>query len=288
MRPLKRLLVFAVEVGTFLLGLFLSVMAAVLVQMFGFDPAPGQLHGLGSALFLGGLVLTIVAFRAVRRRTRPWKIDYDAVGWELTRAERKLHPRRARVQRLATRVLVWAPSLLAFVVLFFFPAASHLIRPGTQTLGPYRLYIPWTLAILPAPQVPDARFIWTGAMVGSHGGFGVTAFWRREIFSSIMGFGSRKADPDNSVLEAKYAEQRRAEATQLLRKEFQLSGVELICWQYLSTYRGRMRIAGSGLWRVDCETRVGVKGQLFYAWFLGRDTDIPAFYRVIKGTVPIL
>jgi hypothetical protein len=200
------------------------------------------------AVFLAGLVLTVVAFRAIRRRTRRWKIEYDAVGWELTRAQRKLHPGRARFERLAIRILIWVPSLLAFVVLFFFQVASHLICPGAQTLGPYRLKIPWTLAILPVPELPTHSFVLTFAIVGTHGGFGVTPFWRGQILSSEMGFGSRRADSGSSGPQARYEEERRAEATRVLRKEFQLSGVTLMCWQYLPSHRWRTRSAGSGLW----------------------------------------
>lgn len=197
MRPLKRLLVFVVEVGSLLLGLILSAVCAVVVErMFGFEPGTHELgRAVSLAILFAGLVLTVVAFWAIRRRTRPWKTEYDAVGWELTQAERKLHPSRARLRRLAMRILVWAPSLLAFVVLFFFPAASHVIRPGTQTVGPYRLYIPWTIAIVPVPEVPADSFILAFALVGSDGGFGVTPVWRGEVFSSEMGFGSLKADP---------------------------------------------------------------------------------------------
>lgn len=255
--------------------------------MFGLEPGTQEHEGVSLAAFLAGLVLTVVAFCAIRRRSRPWKIEYDAIGWELTRAERKLHPNRARLKRLAIRILVWVPSLLAFVVLFFFPTASHLIRPGSQTLGPYRLYIPWTLAIMPMPGLPAHSSVMVWAIVDSRGGFGVTPFWRGEIFSSEMGFGSLKTDPDGSASQARYEEEKRARATQLRRKEFQLGRVALTCWQYLPTPRLPNRSAGSGLWQVDCKTPVGVKGQQFYALFRGQDTDIPAFYKVIQTIVPI-
>ncbi len=94
--------------------------------------------------FWFGSSLTVVEFFLFRRRTRPWKIEYDAVAFELNRAERRLHPRRARYKRIIGRTLLWAPSAVAAFVLLFFPVVSHLVHPSSRYLLRYRIPIPWT------------------------------------------------------------------------------------------------------------------------------------------------
>jgi hypothetical protein len=284
MRPVKRLLVFTMEAGVLLLGVVFSfALVIVSAMVFRFE------NDFGGVVFLIGLLLTIVGFIAVRGKTRKWKIEYDAVGWTLAQAERKLHPTLARRKRIARRVLVWIPSLIAAAVLFFYPEAFHLVHPGSQKLGPYRVSIPWTLAIISPPGLPADSVVIALALVGSDGNLYWTPFWGRELFSSGMGFESGKRDEDNSDYRVQYAEEMHAEGTQVLRKEFQLSDVGLTCWQYLLPDRRHSAVwaAVTGpLWQIDCETPMGVHGQHFAAWFRGSERDIPAFYRIIERVVP--
>jgi hypothetical protein len=274
MRPVKRLLVFTIEAGVFLLGVVLSfALVIVSAMVFRLDPAENDFGGVI------GILLAIVGFIAVRGKTRKWKIEYDAVGWTLAQAEGKLHPTLARRKRIARRVLIWMPSLIAAGVLFFYPEAFHLVHPGSQKLGPYRVSIPWTLAIMPVPGVPADSVVTALALLGSDGNLYWTPFWRRELFSSEMSFESRKSDADDLAYRLQYAKRMHAEGTQVLRKEFRLSDVGLTCWQYSLPDR-------RPLWRVDCETPVGVHGQHFLAWFRGSQRDIPAFYRIIERVVP--
>src|SRR5580658_6277135 len=108
MRPVKRLLVFTIEAGVFLLGVVLSFALVIVSAMVSrLDPAENDFGGVI------GILLAIVGFIAVRGKTRKWKIEYDAVGWTLAQAEGKLHPTLARRKRIARRILVWAPSLIA-------------------------------------------------------------------------------------------------------------------------------------------------------------------------------
>jgi acyl-CoA synthetase (AMP-forming)/AMP-acid ligase II len=49
-------------------------------------------------------------------------------------------------------------------------------------------------------------------------------------------------------------------------------------------YRGAYWYAGTEpLWSIDCGTPPGVGTRNMYAWFVGREQDIPAFYRIIEG-----
>ena len=101
MRPIKRFLVFAAELGVFLAGVVLSFVAVVAVGWNGNPFTP--------SIFWLGLLITMAGFFVFRRKTWPWKIRYDAVGWELERAKRKLHPTRAQYKRTARRILIWLP-----------------------------------------------------------------------------------------------------------------------------------------------------------------------------------
>ena len=282
-RPAKRLLLFAGELGSLVLGLALSFAyyIAVANDCDNFAECP-----VASAVLDAGVVLTIVGFVLLRRRTRPWKLEYDAVGWALTQTERKQHPTRARYKRVVSRILVWTPSVIATTVLLFFPAASHLIRTGPQNLSHYRVSIPWTLAVIPVPGVSSGNFVAAFTLIGSTGKFGLTPLWKGEVFSSEMGFGSLLRGDDDSEFDNRMTELRHVGATQLIRRDFRLSDVPLTCSQYLPPHDWPFRRRGIGstsLWQIDCETPIGLRSQHFYAWFHGREADIPAFYKIIAG-----
>jgi len=229
-----------------------------------------------------GLVLTVVGFRALRRKNRPWKIEYEADRWELERADRNLHPVRARYKRIAKRVLVCMPSLAAAVVLFYFPVATHVVHPGSHHLRYYRVPIPWNVAILTPPVLQPAHgFVWALASNPTKGGFGVIQFWDRAKMSSAMEFISINPDADPILFNTWFSGSRTPLADQKYRREFQLSGVELICWQYQYSH-----IAG-GWWSIDCRTPAGVRRLNLHASFFGREDDIPVFYKIIEGITPV-
>ena len=143
MRTIKRVLIFVSEIGVLVSGLVVSIALAGFVDHFtSFDNA------LAPITFVCGLLLTAAAFLVFLRKNRAWKFQYDVVGWEISRAHRKLRPRCAQYKRMVRRTLVWAPSALAALVLFFFPVASHLLHPGSQYLRHYHVPIPWTVTVL--------------------------------------------------------------------------------------------------------------------------------------------
>jgi hypothetical protein len=284
-RTTKRLLLFAGELGALVLGLALASAVASYIAVAN-DCYNSAECPVASAVLNAGVVLTIVGFVLLRRRTRPWKLEYDAVGWALAQTERKLHPTRTRYKRVVSRILVWTPSGIAATVLLFFPATSHLIRPGSQHLSHYRVSIPWTLVVIPAPGVSSDNFVTAFTLIGSSGKFGLTPFWKSEVFSSEMGFGSQLRGADASEFTNRMTELRHVGATQFLRRDFRLGDVALTCSQYLPPHDWPFRrgnIGSTALLQIDCETPVGLRGQHFYAWFRGRGSDIPAFYKIIAG-----
>jgi hypothetical protein len=293
MRPIKRFLLFACEVGVLVLG-FVSSLALSIALAIHFDssetPYAGQRNSFGEAVLYSGWLLTIVGFVALRRKTRPWKIEYDAVGWALSKSERKLHPTFSRYKRVVSRILVWMPSVIATTVLLFLPIASHLIRPGSQYLTHYRVSIPWTLMVSPVPGVSSDSFVAAFTLIGSNGKLGLTPFWQGEVFSSEMGFGSNLHVVDASESSNRITERRHVGVTQLSRRGFRLGDLALTCWQYLppEDWRyGRRSTGSAALWQIDCETPVGLHGQHLYAWFHGREADVPGFYKIIEGIEPV-
>lgn len=287
-RPTKRLLLLAGEVGFLVLGLALAFAVGSYIA-FAHDCYNSVECPAASAALDAGVALTIVGLVLLRRRTRPWKIEYDAVGWALTQTERKLHPTRSKYKRIVSRILVSMPCVIAATVLLFFPAASHLIRPGSQYLAHYRVSIPWSLMVTAVPGVPSDNFVTAFTLIGSHGKFGLTPFWKRELFSSEMGFGSQQRGADSSEFDNRITELRHVGATQFLRRDFQLGDVALACSQYVPPHDWpfrRQSIGSPSLWQIDCETPVGLRGRYFYAWFRGREADIPAFYKIIAGVEP--
>ena len=93
MRLVKRCLVFAREVGIFLAGIVFFGALSTYLDAVGFS--------LAVFVFYSGVLLTTGALFVVRQKTRAWKIRYDAVGYQRSQTERKLHPIRFRGKRIA-------------------------------------------------------------------------------------------------------------------------------------------------------------------------------------------
>jgi hypothetical protein len=78
-RVLKRLLLFALETTVFVIGTVLAVAIAALV-----DPR------FAIFAFVIGLVVTVASLIVIRRKTRRFKIHYDAANWMASRPFRQL------------------------------------------------------------------------------------------------------------------------------------------------------------------------------------------------------
>jgi hypothetical protein len=279
MRPIKRLLFFASEGGILILGLILS--SAVAFGL-GFIAA----EGIGAFAFYFCFLLILIAFFVARRRHRSWKIEYDAVGWQLSQAEYKLHPVRTRDKRIVGRMLLCVPSLIAAFVLCFSPVASHLAHPRSHYLRHYRIPIPWTFTVFPE----YGR--WVRVLVSGSGAdrFGLTPFWDRNEILSLMNIAITDPDPGMPMLIHTMKAAKRLGATRLLDREFRSNGVAFSCFQFMLPH-GSPSFApsfGAGpYWRVLCESQVDVYQQCIYAEFFGHEADIPAFYKTIEGVTPV-
>jgi hypothetical protein len=264
-RRIKRVLLFASEVGVLVFGFIGAVILAAAVADF-LDSDGGVPTLL---VFSAGLVLTMVAFVARRRATQPWKVEYDTPACARYLAQRKLHPKRSRYKRIAKQVVAWVPSLIAGAVLFYFPVATHIVHPGSQYLRHYRVPIPWTYAVLSPPeQIPEnGAVIALGSSRGA-GRFGMTLFWDRDPAFSMMTFGERRVGFNGEP------------------RSYPVRAGERMCWKYASQYGGSWYFERA-FWEIVCETPLDVNQQSFYAAFHGRDEDIPAFYRIIEGVTPV-
>jgi hypothetical protein len=157
MRQLKRFLVFIAEIGVLMLGLFGSgAVATVVAISLGPDAGVPFL-----CIYCLGLLLTMGAFLRIRRKNKPRKIAYDAEVYCLQKSERKLHPVRARYKQAFFRSVVWLPSLIAAIVIFFFPLVSHLGCPRSRFLRHYRIPIPWTTLSCHGPGWHSETTGWT-------------------------------------------------------------------------------------------------------------------------------
>src|ERR1700722_7407551 len=87
-RLFQRFLLLAVEASVLLAGLIFYVALTFLLAVF-FGPPPG---GVAEAVLFVCFLLTLAALMLFRRKTRTWKIDYDATNYRRAKAERKLHP----------------------------------------------------------------------------------------------------------------------------------------------------------------------------------------------------
>jgi hypothetical protein len=96
----------------------------------------------------------VAALLWFRRKTRSWKIQYDATGYLRKKTEGKSHFLRARVKKAVFRTILRVPSAPAAVMVFFFPFATHLASPNSQNVRGYRVPITWKDTILFLPGRP--------------------------------------------------------------------------------------------------------------------------------------
>jgi hypothetical protein len=276
-RPIKRFLLRAAEATGALLCILVSVIVPGLVAM-AVDPGQEKpvLGWVFGCTMLAGWILTVVGLMRFRRRMRPWKIEYDAADWQCSKAERKLHPVRARWKRAARRILIWVPTAIAAVVVFFYPIATHLL-PHSRCCGPYRVSFPWTFMTIPSPVSSDWALV---LLDGSdRGRLGVTPvavppFWGNFQPVSFMIFGSYPQPSTGSV-------GKQLSGQEGMRiKNFRIGNDVLTCRQY---ERHGPEI---GLdWTVQCETATPHAN--FYATFAGPERDLPAFYDVVRRVTTV-
>ena len=239
-----------------------------------------------------GLLLSVAGFVAIRRRTRPWKIEYDAVGFALRQAERRTHPARAKCKRTTGRILIWVPTLIAALVLFFFPIASHLLHPSSRYLPNHLVPVPWNFTVFSSLELSPKYGSVTalGRNTGA-GRFGLTPAGSREPLS-VMSFGAFRSDFISLTVASDRA--REAASHGGTRREFRLGDVTLTCWQYKpARNRGwvsgpfAFRIFAGHFWQIECEAPADVHRQQFGASFTGREEDVATFYKTLEGVTAV-
>jgi hypothetical protein len=200
MGPLKRSLVFAAEASVLLLRLIFYVAIAILFSL-AFGPPP---NGIATLVFWLCFLLTVAAILWFRRKTRSWKIQYDAAGYLRKKMEGESHFLRARVKKEVFRTILRVPSAPAAVVVFFFPFATHLASPNSQNVRGYCVPIPWKDTILFLPgRPPGVDFVEALTTSSGSGRFGVTPFWSQEAELSRMRFLSGAKVASNQYDNAK-------------------------------------------------------------------------------------
>jgi hypothetical protein len=276
MRPVQRFLLRTSELVIALIGLRVSFHLGMLFDRIEYPLTP--------LTFCLGCVLTVVALVIYRRKTRPWKIHYDARSWELYQSEQRLHPRRARSRKIARRVLIWAPSAVAALVLFFFPVVTHLLHPGVHLVGRYRIPTAWTFAVFPSPEAPEGGN-GVDVVVGRTGRsrygmtpFEVLPFWMTREPVSVVNFGSSPdAGPCRNLAGERVSQIR----------EFRLGDIAFTCWQYRPEYRSHYWPGSMVAWIVECETPAAAGPRQFSARFYGREQDLGSFYQIVERITPI-
>jgi hypothetical protein len=259
----------------------LSVALAVLFGMF---------LGSGAAelSLYSGLLLAFVGLLKFRRKTRPWKIRYDAAGYQLEQAERKVHPTRVRFKRMLYRTLVCVPSAVAALVLFLFPVTSHFLHPRSQYLRHYRVPILWTATAF-LFRGPEAGTDLVVAFVSgsAHGRYGATPFWDTDPRLSVMTFSGA----DMSTVD--YRDQTSVlpkAASRVFRSDFREGAVPFTCWQYQPSYVNTFRdpwVGVAAIWEVNCGTSMGTRRRTFFVGFKRREDELSAFYKTIEHVTPV-
>ena len=127
---------------------------------------------------------------------------------------------RAKCKRRIVLTLVWVPSAFATFVVFFVPAATHLIGRNSQNVGRYRVPLPWTSAVFPYGNDGSVPVIVAGSGVGR---FGATPLGDYAQRLSWMAFCQHSAHIPTGV--------------PVGGREFRLGDTTVSCWPYLLPYR---------------------------------------------------
>jgi len=288
----KRILYIFLECLVFVLGLFASVILAAVVDR-SFKPA---------LPFLFGLAVTLISFFYLRRKTLPFKIEYEATRFLEERRVSTLHPRRARLLRRTRRLSLWLPSTIALATLLCFPQTSHvfhprsadwrnggtiwiyfptaetIFHPGVDHLLHNQIEIPWGWTVLASYEssqrsasvlaLSDQQAPWP---------FGTLSIWNSRAQLRLMTFEVFTFEEFNERRSHKaksFAPNNQTSAT----REIQTNGLAISC---LQTRYDRRPI----LWDAQCETTVPSRFN-FSAHYFGPADGLPAFYGIVETAKP--
>jgi hypothetical protein len=283
MRRLKRILLFLAELGFIGLGLVGSVFLAAF-----FDYLE---NNTGIVTLLGGWLLTFAGLYLFRRKTRRWKIEYEAERWTAECAWARTHPGRAKWKRVASRRLLWLPSACAALTFFFLPVGSQIFFCAKPLVRHYRFSVPLNWMTLKAGTSDSNSFTWVFFSNEGAARFGMTPIWFNHSLPSFATFGNSNPDspyewyrPSSEVAEGR--------STNIARTEFNVGDLVVDCWEYEHHFQTARRsndffhLDASVLREVLCSTRPNGKEFNFHAAFFGQKEDIAVFYRVLKGGIP--
>ncbi len=272
---LKRVLLFAAELGILLVGIVVAFALAI-----HFDSAESQFPVI--ALF-GTLLVSVVFFVLFRRKSQKWKIAIDAANFLKERSFRRSHPRRASLTRLLRRTLIRLPSLIAALTVLFLPAMSHMIFSGRHLVPQYRVSVPWNWTIVKSRGT--LPFVWVFFSNEGAARCGFTPLWFNQSLPSGATFAI--SDP------ASYYEWYRprteiadGRGTHVAQAHFKIGELELDCWQYVVHPHFGGFDGAHVLQEALCSTKPNGQNFNLHASFLGRKEDIPIFYQVLRTAAP--
>jgi hypothetical protein len=283
MALLKRVALIFAELGLLLLGCWLSVLVAILLNSDGENDYPE----IG---FFSGLLLTGVACLALHYKTRRWRIKQDAARWMASQSFAKKYPSRARFLRIAHRWLLWVPSACAAFALFFLPVASHVPLAGRSLVPHYSLSTPLSWMVVP---IGDRYHRYVRAFFSGEGAarFGTTRIWVIPSTPSDATFSIEDPgwEEDWSLHEGDLAG---IHGAHLKSREFNIGTMTMKCWEYRREYSDSPEVLRSMLrpriaWEVLCATEPNGIDFNLQASFFGREEDISAFYKVLESVKPI-
>lgn len=273
-RLIKKSFLFAAELVFLFVGFVVSLIPCAYLQDTASKSCP--------VVVILCFSLVCTAWVWIRRKTRKWATAADAEAFLANRCWRQLHPRRAKYVRSIRRWAIWLPSIFAAFVLFFLPAASHLLYLGRSIFPHYRVSIPLNWMVIEYQGSGWLLFSEQGA--ARHG---LTPIWFNRRMPSGVVFLIR--DPEHAdVWSRPESELANGHTTHLGVRDFRLGMLTSRCYEYRHIY-GNAPESSSGiltppvLWESLCATDPnGINYNLRIAFF-GHREDLPTFYKVLNS-----
>ena len=219
----------------------------------------------------------IGAFILFRRKSKKWKLKWDAEAYLDFRERMRATPEGTRRLEKLRRGLLWAPSLCAAFVLFFQPLASRTIFSARHLVPHYQFSVPLNWMIVKSRY---DLFTWTAFNNEGALRYGFTPIWMNRTYRSGAVFGWTDFRTPYEWWKPRH-EMESGKRTDIAAPSFTIGRLKVQCWEYTTRYRDPEPLKD-----IVCATEPNGVDFNFHASFWGHEQDKKDFYDVLRSARP--